>query len=210
MSELIHPADWRGHDAFTPQGTAFNRSAYELYRETIEECWPIEYDEAIWCGRSSGMTFTSGCGHSGIVPLGCQKKICLHCMDYRTRERVRKIFDIIHTLSFWIHEDTGMFPPLGRANFTVPEDQRGFVASRDGSLRFAKEAHQALLSELGVQADHLPVWTTFHPTSSKEPWKSHPHIEVHWIHAEIRDSSPRLLDWENPRKRILGSHPISR
>ena len=46
----------------------------------------------------------------------------------------------------------------------------------------------------GVEKTQLAVFTTFHPTSSKRPWRPHPHVELIWIHADLSSEGIRPLE----------------
>jgi len=57
-----------------------------------------------------------------------------------------------------------------------------------------KRAFAAMSKVLNVPKKNLAVFTTFHPTSSKHPWRKHPHVELIWAHANVSGTEIQVLD----------------
>jgi len=66
---------------------------------------------------------------------------------------------------------------------------------RKGSGQVQSRAVEALCRTLQIKRTNLAVFTTFHPTSSKRPWKSFPHVEMCWLHAQLDEQGGKALPW---------------
>lgn len=64
-----------------------------------------------------------------------------------------------------------------------------------------KRAFAAMAKVLDLSPQNLAVFTTFHPTSSKHPWRKHPHVELIWAHANV--GSEGIIPLELNEKGIL-------
>jgi len=64
-----------------------------------------------------------------------------------------------------------------------------------------KRVFKMMSKVLDVPKQNLFAFATFHPTSTDEPWKLHPHVEFMWAHANV--DSDRIIPLETHESGIL-------
>jgi len=188
-------SQWKGFDPFTPlrlEEPDWNTSrTYADVLKHLDDAWL----EVINCGRSYGSVLSCSCGAEFGRPFGCGKRSCLNCDGIQAAKRASRILARTERLC------QGEVFVWGRCVFTVHPDHYPYCSSKEGSVRMMKRAVEAIGKVLGVSKKQLFSFTTFHPTSSKHPWKLHPHVELIWAHASV--SSDRIDPLETHESGIL-------
>jgi len=151
--------------------------------------WNIRNDshrESMWdafatvgrCGLGSGHAYSCENGHRYGLPFGCGDKWCMHCEGIRAGNRANRISDKLDR----VKDEELRF---GRAVFTVHPNHQAVCSSEQGSKDMQMRAVEVLCESLGVVRTRIGAWTTFHPTSTKYPWRLHPHVELMFAYADI-------------------------
>lgn len=148
-----------------------------------------------WCGRGHGFTRACPNGHEWFTPIGCGYSWCLRCAGLLADDRARRIhYDLCRVGA------ASRRAVVCRAVFTLHPDHWPHARTRAGSAQAQGRAVTALCRTLGVDRRNLAVWSTYHPTSTKRPWRSFPHFEVVWLHASVsEDEGVQPLEWHSRR-----------
>ena len=208
MAEIIARRHWQGFDPWTPpRASEPSDRTSKTYHRIASKAWPNEANAAEWCGLNGCRLIAgSNCADMAVMPIGCSMPSCLQCADRRTGEKVRKLSRLL----FSIADALDFRSVMGRAVFTVDPEWKEFASSREGSKKLARDAVGTLAQVLAVDRRDLAAWPTYHPTSSKQPYKSHPHVEVHWLHASLNPAGANALDWwDRPSGRLIDSALLS-
>jgi len=172
-SQILHRVAWKVmdmHGKLQPWNPRF---------ENIRAPFVDAYGDVANCGRIRGSVITCPCGAEFARPFGCSNRWCLNCEGIQAAKRAGRMLARTDRIS------QGESFVWGRCVFTVAEDMQPFCSSKEGSITMQKRAFKAMAKVLNVPKKYLAVFTTFHPTSSKYPWRLHPHVELIWAHAKV-------------------------
>jgi len=81
----------------------------------------------------------------------------------------------------------------GRCVFTVHPDHQPYCSSEEGSKTMQNRAVKSIRKVLDLGKKDFFCFTTFHPTSSMNPWQLHPHVELIWAHANVGGTEIQML-----------------
>lgn len=143
-----------------------------------------------FCGQNSGFIRRCEQGHEWFTPIGCSTEWCLRCAGARADNRVMCIHRDLCRVGSSLR-----LARIGRLVLTLHPSHHPHARTRNGSGQVQTRAVEALCRTLGVKRTNLAVFTTFHPTSSKRPWVSFPHIEMCWVHAQLDEDGAKPLPW---------------
>jgi len=155
------------------------RTGWNIRNDSMRDPMWDAFSTVVQCGLGSGHAYACENGHRYGLPFGCGSRWCMHCEGMQAGNRANRILDRLKRVS---HGEDFRF---GRAVLTVHPNSAAVCSSEQGSKDMQKRAVEVLCESLGVVRARIGAWTTFHPTSSKHPWRLHPHVELMWAYADI-------------------------
>ena len=134
------------------------------------------------CGQDYGIAYECSNGCMMGLPFGCSSRWCLRCEGIEASKRSSRVQKRTERLA------QGEDIVWGRAVFTVHSDHAPYCSSKAGSILMQSRAADAICTVLKSEKTQIFGFTTFHPTSSKNPHQLHPHVELIWYHAKLENA----------------------